>query len=89
MKRSLRLELITQMLLRIPIQHAQRVMYKFVLDAEDHSFRRSDAEEILEFDRKQFQGVLSALSLRINKTPGPLQQENGLVFGVLVHCDRC
>jgi hypothetical protein len=74
MRHSERVTAITEMLLRIPIQRAQRVMYKFVLDAADSSFRRSVAENTLEFDRKQFNGVLSALSLRINKTPGPLAQ---------------
>jgi hypothetical protein len=71
-RHSERVAAITDMLLRIPIQRAQRVMYKFVLDTKDHSFLRSLAEKTLEFDRKQFQGVLSALTLRINNTAGLL-----------------
>lgn len=75
MRRSERVELITEMLLRKSIERAQRVMYKFVLDAKDHSFQRSVAEKTLGFDRKEFHGVLSALSLRVNNTPGRLVQE--------------
>jgi len=43
-----------------------------VLEANDNSFRRSVAEKTLDFDRKQFHGVLAAVSLRVNNTPGLL-----------------